>query len=41
MRRVVATGLGIISPLAADVEETWTRLTKSKSGAGPTVTVGP
>ena len=35
MRRVVVTGLGIVSPLATGVEETWTRLTDGQSGAGP------
>jgi 3-oxoacyl-[acyl-carrier-protein] synthase II len=32
---VVVTGLGIVSPLAAGVEETWTRLVAGESGAGP------
>ena len=35
MRRVVVTGLGIVSPLACGVEETWSRLLKGQSGAGP------
>ena len=35
MRRVVVTGLGIVSPLASGVEETWSRLLAGKSGAGP------
>ena len=35
MRRVVVTGLGIVSPLATGVEETWTRLVAGESGAGP------
>ncbi|MXQ07649.1 beta-ketoacyl-ACP synthase II [Alphaproteobacteria bacterium GH1-50] len=34
MRRVVVTGLGMVSPLAAGVEETWTRLLAGQSGAG-------
>jgi 3-oxoacyl-[acyl-carrier-protein] synthase II len=35
MRRVVVTGLGLVSPLAASVEQTWTRLVAGESGAGP------
>lgn len=34
MRRVVVTGLGMVSPLASGVEETWTRLLAGQSGAG-------
>ncbi len=33
-RRVVVTGMGILSPLACGVEETWTRLLAGESGAG-------
>jgi 3-oxoacyl-[acyl-carrier-protein] synthase II len=35
MRRVVVTGLGMISPLATGVEESWSRLVGGDSGAGP------
>ena len=35
MRRVVVTGLGMVTPLAAGVEETWKRLIAGQSGAGP------
>ena len=37
MRRVVVTGLGMVSPLARGVEATWQRLLAGESGAGPIV----
>ncbi len=33
MRRVVVTGLGMVSPLGSDVETTWKNILASKSGA--------
>lgn len=35
MRRVVVTGLGIVSPLGTGIEEAWQRMLASESGAGP------
>jgi 3-oxoacyl-[acyl-carrier-protein] synthase II len=34
-RRVVVTGLGVISPVGNDVATTWTALTEGRSGTGP------
>ena len=34
MRRVVITGLGMVTPLACGVEETWARLVAGQSGVG-------
>ncbi len=34
MRRVVVTGLGMVTPLACGVEETWERILDGQSGAG-------
>ena len=34
MRRVVVTGLGLVTPLGADVETAWANILASKSGAG-------
>ncbi|MHC9417565.1 beta-ketoacyl-ACP synthase II [Sphingomonas citri] len=35
MRRVVVTGLGLVTPIGADVETCWSNLIAGKSGAGP------
>jgi 3-oxoacyl-[acyl-carrier-protein] synthase II len=35
MRRVVVTGLGLVTPLGSNVETTWSNLIAGKSGAGP------
>jgi 3-oxoacyl-[acyl-carrier-protein] synthase II len=35
MRRVVVTGLGLVTPLGAEVETVWANILASKSGAGP------
>ena len=35
MRRVVVTGLGLVTPLGSDVETTWANIVAGKSGAGP------
>src|SRR6187549_3374456 len=35
MRRVVVTGLGLVTPLGGDVETSWRNIVAAKSGAGP------
>ncbi len=35
MRRVVVTGLGLVTPLGGDVETTWRNIIAGRSGAGP------
>ncbi|NMW31101.1 beta-ketoacyl-ACP synthase II [Altererythrobacter sp. RZ02] len=35
MRRVVVTGLGLVTPLGGDVETSWANILASKNGAGP------
>ncbi len=37
-RRVVVTGLGLLSPLALSLDENWNSLVKGKSGIGPITT---
>ncbi|KGN80278.1 beta-ketoacyl-ACP synthase II [Porphyromonas cangingivalis] len=39
LKRVVVTGLGAISPLGNNVEDTWKALLEGKSGAGPVTLV--
>ncbi len=35
MRRVVVTGIGMVSPLGGNVEDTWSNLLAGRSGIGP------
>ena len=41
MRRVVVTGLGLVTPVGLTVDETWTNLLAGKSGAAPITKYDP
>ncbi|MHC4229349.1 MAG: beta-ketoacyl synthase N-terminal-like domain-containing protein, partial [Planctomycetota bacterium] len=35
MRKVVITGVGVVSPVGSGVEKFWSNLTSGRSGIGP------
>ena len=41
MRRVVVTGLGLVTPLASGLEKSWKRLIAGQSGAGSITRFNP
>ena len=41
MRRVVVTGLGLVTPLGGDVETSWANILAGMSGAGPITKFDP
>ena len=41
MRRVVVTGLGLVTPLGGDVETSWANLIAGENGAGPITRFDP
>ena len=41
MRRVVVTGLGLVTPVGLTVDETWNNLLAGKSGAAPITKYDP
>ncbi|NNC72093.1 MAG: beta-ketoacyl-ACP synthase II [Sphingomonadaceae bacterium] len=41
MRRIVVTGLGLVTPLGGDVDTSWKNLIEGKSGAGPITRFDP
>lgn len=40
-RRVVVTGVGVVTPLGNDIETTWANIKAGKSGVGPLTRLNP
>ena len=41
MRRVVVTGMGIVSPVGNDIDSAWRNICEGRSGIGPVEEIDP